>query len=236
MKSVKAKAISGALEYGACMKLVSDLDHLNEKSNTVTWVDVSIPHKRHRRLKDNKVLEDMAKGQPDSVDIFEDNLIDTYYPQRPQTLEDLCLYDFVANYNCYGMDKDGRRKYTKPTAHKALSPQAQTLWSLQRRSERRLLQLSGTAVPFKDESSLFSTMKRPFNEPVALALHTTPDYRQCCKQQQMWKRSIRPEQLMYLPSTGFSSYPLSTKAKQQPTGHFPNSPSKSCKSMSICSS
>ena len=77
-------------------------DHLCEKSVTVKWIDVSLPHKRHRKLKDHKVLKDMAKDNPETEDIFEDNLIDTYYPQRPRDLENICLYDFVANYEWYG--------------------------------------------------------------------------------------------------------------------------------------
>ena len=51
------------------------------------------------------------------MDIFEDNLIDNFYPQRHQELEDVCLYDFVANYDWQGRDKQGRRinkKLTKP--------------------------------------------------------------------------------------------------------------------------
>ena len=51
--------------------------HLCEKSVTVKWIDVSLPHKRNRRLKDHKVLKDMAKDNPDIEDIFEDNLIDS---------------------------------------------------------------------------------------------------------------------------------------------------------------
>ena len=31
-------------------------DHLTEKSDNVKWVDVSMPHKRSRRLMDHKVL------------------------------------------------------------------------------------------------------------------------------------------------------------------------------------
>ena len=73
------------------------IDHLCEKSVTVKWIDVSLPHKRNRRLKDHKVLKDMAKDNPETEDIFEDNLIDSYYPQRPRDLENICLYDFVAN-------------------------------------------------------------------------------------------------------------------------------------------
>ena len=33
------------------------------------------------------------------------------YPQRPAALEDVCLYDFVANYDYYTKDKNGDRKY-----------------------------------------------------------------------------------------------------------------------------
>ena len=55
-------------------------DHLTEKSETV---NVSMPDKRSRRLKDHK---DIAKHNPDSEDIFHTNLLDTYYPQRPNDL------------------------------------------------------------------------------------------------------------------------------------------------------
>ena len=91
-------------------------DHLTEKSETVKWVDVSMPDKRSRRLKDHKVLEDVAKHNPDSEDIFQSNLLDTYYPQRPNDLEDICLYDFVANYDYCGTDsRTGERQYRKLT-------------------------------------------------------------------------------------------------------------------------
>ena len=61
-----------------------------EKSVTVKWIDVSLPHKKNRRYKD------MAKDNPETEDIFEDNLIDSYYPQRPRNLENICLYDFFS--------------------------------------------------------------------------------------------------------------------------------------------
>lgn len=41
----------------------------------------------------------MAKRNPDTVDIYEDNLKDTYYPHGPDSPEDVCLYDLVANYD-----------------------------------------------------------------------------------------------------------------------------------------
>ena len=37
-------------------------DHLTEKSATVKWIDVSMPQKRSRRLKDHRELEQLARG------------------------------------------------------------------------------------------------------------------------------------------------------------------------------
>ena len=62
---------------------------------------------------DHKVLLEIAEYDPDTEDIFENNLLDTFYPQRPARLEDVRLYDFVANCDWYGEDANGDRKYTK---------------------------------------------------------------------------------------------------------------------------
>ena len=72
-------------------------DHLTEKSDTVKWIDVAMPHKRSRRLKDHKVLQQIAESNPDTEEIIQENLLDTFYPERPHSLEDVCLHDFVAN-------------------------------------------------------------------------------------------------------------------------------------------
>ena len=119
-------------------------DHLTEKSATVQWVDVSIPQKRSCRLKDHKVLEQMAKHTPDTEDIYEDNLLDTNYPQRPECLEHVRLYDLVANYNWQSRDDDGNRKYTKLKKprlpnHKLFDPRKEN-------RKGRLLLLTDTAL------------------------------------------------------------------------------------------
>ena len=84
-----------SLRFGECgLYEASDLllgDHLTEKSDTVKWIDVSMPHKRNRRLKDHSVLQEIAKTNPDTEEIFKENLLDTFYPQRPESLEDVCL-------------------------------------------------------------------------------------------------------------------------------------------------
>ena len=45
-------------------------DHLTEKSDSVKWVDASMPHKRSRRLKNHNVLQEMARLNPDNQNIF----------------------------------------------------------------------------------------------------------------------------------------------------------------------
>ena len=85
-------------EVGDNKSIYSRLFSLTEKSDTVKWVDESMPHKRSRRLKSHKQLEQLAENNPQSEIIFEDNVVDTFYPQRPASLENVCLYDFVANY------------------------------------------------------------------------------------------------------------------------------------------
>ena len=113
-----------------------------------------MPDKRSCRLKDYKVLEDVAKHNPDSEDIFQSNLLDTYYPQRPNDLEDICLYDFIANYDYCGTDsKTGERQYrnlTKPRLynHRLFDPEKEE----QRQGYYYSLIL--LFVPFRDESSL----------------------------------------------------------------------------------
>ena len=95
-----------ALKSVDCMKLAIyySVTTSHEKSETVKWVDVSMPDKRSCRLKDHKVLEDVAMHNPDSEDIFQSNLLDTYSSQRSNDLQDVCLYDFVANSDYRGTD------------------------------------------------------------------------------------------------------------------------------------
>ena len=47
-----------------------------------------------------------------------------YYPQRPARLEDVCLYNFVANYDRYGKDANGDRKSSKLKKPLSSKPQA----------------------------------------------------------------------------------------------------------------
>ena len=128
-------------------------DHLTEKSCTVKWVDVAMPHKRSRRLKNHKVLQKMAECNPNDKAIFEDNVVDTFYPQRPAKLEHVCLYDFIAQYEFQGIDDQGQRVYKKlgkpklPN-HKIFDPEIES------QREDYYYSLVLLFCPFRDESSL----------------------------------------------------------------------------------
>ena len=96
-------------------------------------------------------LKYLAETNPESKDIFMEDVIGTHYPKRPNSLDDLSLHDFVANYDWLKKDSDGKcvyRKLTKPrfVNHKLFDPTEGT-------SEGRL-PLSVAFVPFRSEASL----------------------------------------------------------------------------------
>ena len=60
-------------------------------------------------------LVEMRGRNSNSTDIFQDNLIDTHYPQRPDDMQDVCLYKFVAEYTKAGVERVTRfTMRTKP--------------------------------------------------------------------------------------------------------------------------
>ena len=80
-------------------------DHLCGKYQTINGSIVSQPHKRKCRQKDHPNLAQIKEQDPNSTDILEANLINTY-PERPDDMENVCLYDFVAKYVQRGVDKN----------------------------------------------------------------------------------------------------------------------------------
>ena len=128
-------------------------DHLCGKSQTIKWVDVSQPHNRKRRLRDHSKLAQIKEQDPNSTDIFEANLIDTFYPERPDDMEDVCLYDFVANYVKCGVDKNGKTKYRR--LNKSVLPNRR-LYNPSKENEREnyFYSLLLLFVPFHNETDL----------------------------------------------------------------------------------
>ena len=70
-------------------------DHLYEKSDMVQWIAVDKLEKRKVRIKKYQELQQLAESDPESKDLYQANLLDNFYPNRPASLHDVCLYDFI---------------------------------------------------------------------------------------------------------------------------------------------
>ena len=108
---------------------------------------------RKRRLRDHSKLVEIQQRNPNSTNIFEENLVDTFYPERQDEMEDMCLYDFVANYVKCGIDKDGKTKYRKLNKstlpnHKLFNPKKED------EKESYFYSLLLLFVPFRNEDEL----------------------------------------------------------------------------------
>ena len=143
--------------YGASDLLLGD--HLNEKSDTVKWIDVSMPHKRNRRPINHKVLQEIAKHNPDCEEIFEDNLIDTFYPQRPANLENVSMTLWLTTIGVNGNRK--YRKLTKPRLpnHKLFDPENEA------QREDYYYSLLLLLTPFREGSGLLLAERGQLGSP-----------------------------------------------------------------------
>ena len=130
-------------------------DHLCEKSHTVQYLPVAMPHKRKRRLKSHSELKELLAANSDSEDIFVDNVISTHYPNRPDSLDEVCLHDFVSEYDYYHMDSAGNRTYRKLTKPKFINHKIYDPNNPEQR-EDYFYALLLLFVPFRDESSLLN--------------------------------------------------------------------------------
>lgn len=70
-------------------------------SEVVRHINTGPMDERQRMLKSKRQLELLMAENPDSTNVFQDGVIE-YYAQRPAELENLCLAEFVANYNVQG--------------------------------------------------------------------------------------------------------------------------------------
>ena len=79
--------------------------------------------------------------------------MDNFYPERPDDMEEVCLYDFVAEYDKYGEDSDGNpvyRECTKPILpnNRVYDPAKENEW------ENYYYSLLLLFVPFRNEADL----------------------------------------------------------------------------------
>lgn len=74
--------------------------NLNKRKSIILilsfFKDIKPKLERRRRLKKKDLI---AKLEDDSIDIFDNNILDNYYPNRPDCLKNITLHDFVALYD-----------------------------------------------------------------------------------------------------------------------------------------
>uniref|UniRef100_A0A1X7U1I1 ATP-dependent DNA helicase n=2 Tax=Amphimedon queenslandica TaxID=400682 RepID=A0A1X7U1I1_AMPQE len=99
-----------------------------------------------------------------SKDIFNPSIIEDFYPTRPNNMEDVSLYEFVANYKFDKIEENGEREYKLRS--KPVLPNHRKFNSMQE-TERDdfYYSLIFLFVPFRDESTLViegETMEEAF--------------------------------------------------------------------------
>jgi hypothetical protein len=63
---------------------------VTDPATTFRWLDVN--QLRAKRLKTVQVVQNL---DPESTDLFYESWVDNHYPNRPEELQEMCLYDFV---------------------------------------------------------------------------------------------------------------------------------------------
>ena len=109
--SFGTRALKSGL-YEAADLLLSN--NTAEKSVTVQFVNARLPSKRSRMLKKMSNLWKLNEIDPDSKDVFVSTLIEDHYPARPDSLNDLCLYDFVKHIDWNHKNEKTFRRLQKP--------------------------------------------------------------------------------------------------------------------------
>ena len=90
----------GAMEVSDTLLGISLYE--TDKHTVIRWADVNMI--RSRRVKSYQDIKDLPE---DSEEVFHASWIDTYYPSRPEELENTHLFDFLA---CYDVQKDEPKK------------------------------------------------------------------------------------------------------------------------------
>ena len=140
-------------------------DHLCGKSQTVQWVDVSMPHSRKRRLIDHSTLVKLREADPNSTAIFHSLTHATL-----RHMENICLYDFVAEYTKDGVDEDGNTKYRQ--LNKPVLPNHKIYREEEQESYYYSLLLF---VPFRNEENLIGNgenAESAFNRHLQMNKHS----------------------------------------------------------------
>ena len=92
---------------------------------------------------------------------LKDNLLSTNYPNRPQELEEVCLYEFVAEYDWQSKDSRGNRRYWKLAKHRMVNHKIFDPSKESQREDYYYYSLLLLFVPFRNETCILGKNKTP---------------------------------------------------------------------------
>ena len=165
--------------YEAADKLLGH--HFYGSSDHVIWVGADIPSKRGRRLKSKNDLDALNK---DSTDLFYENMVETFYKNRPKFLENSSLYEVTSKYEWTQRkpaDKDVAEKmklfndkgYFHSVKERVVkTPNMQLKMDTTERYYHNLLMLF---KPWRDEDKDLLGGCKTFEESFHLCANTLPD-------------------------------------------------------------
>jgi hypothetical protein len=81
----------------ACHKLLGYAFY--EISQNFKFLGCYLSENRKKKIKLKKDIEEIASVNPTSTDLYYQNILDTYYPNRPNEIKNMCLYDFSSIYD-----------------------------------------------------------------------------------------------------------------------------------------
>ena len=101
--------------HEAADRILQNKGELWRSSETFVWVPTTTPDRRNRVM---RTLNDLKRQNPDSTNVFYDDWVHVFYPNRPRTpeFESMSLYDFVSKFEkTTGKPKeiDNTDKYVK---------------------------------------------------------------------------------------------------------------------------
>ena len=194
---------------------------------TCGWVTT---YWKNRKPSNIFLLEFLTRGGPDSritatskswqtnqesEDIFMEDVIGTHYSKKPNSLDDLCLHDFVPNYDWLKKDSDDKRVYRKLTKPRIVNHK---LFDPQKEHQRKdyLFSLLLIFVPFRSEASLLQE-----NETAENAFgHLLPAHGNCSAYHARLQAMLKVQQKL----KAISDARKSDVADEEPSRELENDP------------
>ena len=124
--------------HEAADRILQNSGEMWRSSEKFEWLQATMPKRRSRTL---RPLKDIKNQDPNSKNIFFDNWVDTFYPNRPKTaeFEEMSIFDFVSKLDKASLPANGPN--TNTTKYQKIHDisTGKFIRTLQRRSKEPVL-------------------------------------------------------------------------------------------------